>query len=69
MSAPYIKFADKKDPEFYKELRKRVNNYFKEKNISKYGNLNMVFKSVFMLSLYFIPFILMMTGVVDTTWA
>ena len=31
MSVPYIKFADKKNPEFYKELRKRVNSYFKEK--------------------------------------
>lgn len=68
MSVPYVKFADKKDPEFYKELRKRVNAYFKEKNISKYGNLNMVIKSIFMLSLYFVPFVLMMTGVVNTTW-
>ncbi|MCO4813763.1 MAG: fatty acid desaturase [Flavobacteriales bacterium] len=68
MSVPYIKFADKKNPEFYKELRKRVNSYFKEKNISKYGNLNMALKSAFMLALYFVPFILMMTGVVHTTW-
>jgi len=68
MSVPYVKFADKKNPEFYKELRKRVNTYFKEKNISKYGNLNMVIKSAFMLSLYFVPFILMLTGFVNTTW-
>jgi linoleoyl-CoA desaturase len=39
------------------ELRKNVNNYFKEKNISTKGNWRMVLKSIAMLSLYLAPFI------------
>ncbi|HIP32551.1 MAG TPA: acyl-CoA desaturase [Crocinitomicaceae bacterium] len=68
MSIPHVKFDNKKDPEFYKELRKRVNSYFTDNNISKYANLNMKIKSAFMLSLYFVPFVLMLTGVVDSNW-
>ncbi len=44
--------------QFYSELKKRVDAYFKENNISKYGNLNMYLKTVFMLSLYIIPYFL-----------
>lgn len=68
MSISVVKFDNKKSPEFFKELSKRVNHYFKSNNISKYGNWNMKFKTVFMLSLYLIPFILMLTGVVANTW-
>ncbi len=39
-----VKF-DAKKSEFAKVLRKRVNKYFKDKNISKYSNLNMVLKT------------------------
>ncbi|MGB0886818.1 MAG: fatty acid desaturase family protein [Vicingaceae bacterium] len=51
-----IKFNTKDRPEFVKELRKRVNGYFKENNKSKYANTNMVLKTIFMLSLYLIPY-------------
>lgn len=47
--------------EFYKVLRKRVNNYFKENGISRHANANMVVKTIFMISLYVIPFVLMLT--------
>ncbi|MDG1331304.1 MAG: acyl-CoA desaturase [Crocinitomicaceae bacterium] len=47
--------------DFYKVLRKRVNSYFKENNISRHANANMVVKSIFMISLYIVPFILMLT--------
>ena len=55
-------------PEFVKVLRKRVNSYFKENNISKNSNFSMHFKTVFMLSLFFIPFILLTINVVDSWW-
>ena len=45
-----------------KVLRKRVNSYFKENNISKNNNFNMIFKTIFMLSLYFVPYILILTS-------
>ncbi|MCB9195432.1 MAG: acyl-CoA desaturase [Flavobacteriales bacterium] len=68
MSLPIVKFDNKQSPEFFKELSKRVNQYFKSNNISKYGNLNMKLKTVFMLSLYLTPFVLMVTGVVTNIW-
>ena len=49
------------DPEskvFTNTLNKRVNDYFKENGISKYGNATMYVKTVVMLSLYIIPYIL-----------
>ena len=55
-------------PEFVKVLRKRVNIYFKENNKSKNSNFSMHFKTVFMLSLFFVPFILLTINVVDSWW-
>ena len=68
MSLEVIHFNTQDRPEFYKTLKKRVNQYFKENNKSRHGNVNMVLKSVFMISLYLTPFILMLTGVVTGTW-
>jgi len=56
-----IRFNLKDRPDFHKVLRKRVNKYFKDNNISKYANAGMVFKTVFMVSLYLVPFALMLT--------
>ena len=67
MPIPVVKFNTKDQPDFSKTLRKRVNNYFKENNISKYANWNMKIKSIVMISLYFVPMILMDTGVVTST--
>lgn len=68
MSIQAIKFNRKDRPEFVRELRKRVNQYFKENNISKYANWNMRVKTAFMVALYFTPLILMLTGVVTNLW-
>ncbi|MFB6307533.1 MAG: fatty acid desaturase, partial [Flavobacteriales bacterium] len=68
MNKPTVKFNTKNRVEFFKVLRQRVNNYFKENNLSKYGNLNMKFKTAFMLCLYFVPFILMVSGVFTSYW-
>jgi len=68
MSVPVVKFNMQDRPEFFKELRKKVNKHFKENNISKYANFNMKFKTVFMLCLYFVPLVLMITGVVSSLW-
>ena len=68
MSVPVVKFNTQDNSEYFKELRKRVNSYFKENEISKYANLNMKIKTIFMFSLYFTPFALMLTGVVTGFW-
>jgi len=64
MSATAVKFNLKDRPEFYPELKKRVNQYFKENNLSRHANYTMRFKTIFMISLYFIPFVLMLTGTI-----
>ena len=64
-----IRYNPKSEMEFVKELTKRVNGYFKENNISKFADGRMVFKTVFMLSLYFVPFLLVLTGILSGTWA
>lgn len=66
MKANIVRFNRQDQPEFYNELRKRVNNYLKENNISRYANTNMKIKTVFMLSLYFIPLLLLITGTVSS---
>lgn len=68
MSTPSVTFNKKDQPEFFKVLNKRVNQYFQDKGISKKGNLNMKIKTIFMLFLYFTPFVLMLTGVVTGFW-
>lgn len=51
--------VDQKD--FYKTLRARINAYFEHENISKQGDWTMHIKTVVMLSVYIIPFILILT--------
>ncbi|HYW94715.1 MAG TPA: fatty acid desaturase, partial [Bacteroidales bacterium] len=64
MSTTHIKFANKRQTEFVIDLRKQVNDYFKANQISKNGNITMVLKTIFMFSLYLIPYFMMITGVV-----
>lgn len=57
-----IKFVDpNKGRAFTTSLRKNVHDYFKDNNISTKGNYKMILKSVVMLSLYLLPFILILT--------
>lgn len=48
------------------ELKKRVDAYFKENNISKTGNINMYIKTIFMISAYVVPFTLLCTGIFES---
>ncbi|MBL4667760.1 MAG: acyl-CoA desaturase [Flavobacteriales bacterium] len=68
MDSLRIKFNTADRPEFVKELRKRVNAYFKENNISKYGNSNMVIKTIFMLSLYFVPYFFIIFNITENSF-
>jgi linoleoyl-CoA desaturase len=63
-----IKFTEKNRSEFFSVLRSRVNNYFEEHRIAKTGDYRMVIKSVFMLTLYIAPFIIICTDVLPV-WA
>lgn len=64
MQTPQLKFVtpDRDKNAFFVTLKKRVDAYFKENNISKHANTEMVFKTIFMLSLYFVPYAVIMSG-------
>jgi len=64
---PSIRFCSS-NKDFYSTLTLRVNEYFKSRNISKNGNSTMFIKTTFMFLLYFIPYGLMITGVVANIW-
>ncbi|MEL7118304.1 MAG: acyl-CoA desaturase [Bacteroidota bacterium] len=63
-----IRFNKQDRPEFIRELRARVDAYFKENKLSRHSNFSMVAKTAFMLGIYFIPLALMLTGVVSSFW-
>ena len=63
-----IKYGARNKPEFISELRDRVSTYFKDNNKSKYGGTSLALKSIFMLTLYLAPYLLMMTGVIQSFW-
>ena len=58
-----ISFNKADRPEFIKELREKVNNYFSENKISKYANFSMVLKTIILLSLYIAPYFLIVFNV------
>lgn len=61
-----IKFSPKNNPEFIRELRSKVNDYFDQRHLSKYGNAGMFVKVMLMSALYIVPYLLMVTGVVTS---
>lgn len=69
MKQKTVKFNRSLSPDFSKILKTRVNDYFTKNNIDRFGNFNMFFKSFVMLSIYFIPFILIVTSTVTNAWA
>ena len=64
---PKITFKLNRD--FQKSITAKVNDYFKEHNLTKYANGQMVFKTVFMFLLYFTPYALLFIGVFDSILA
>lgn len=68
MSTKLVKFNNKDNPDFYRTLNKRVNQYFREKNKTRFGDSRMVFKTVCMVLLYAVPLSLMLTGVLQSAW-
>jgi len=66
MSPIKIKFPNQKNPEFINELRQEVKKYFDVKGISRYGNASLIFKTVLMLLFYFVPFALILSGIVSS---
>ena len=58
---PIITFSKKDPTDFFKTIRTRVNAYFEENNIKKTGSFELHLKTIIMLSLYLVPFGLVLT--------
>ena len=57
-----IKFSNKTSTVFVKDLKKQVNTYFRESGISKHADIRMVFKTIAMLIITFVPYGLIMSN-------
>ena len=65
-----VKFVreNTREREFAYEVRKRVRAYFKDNNKSIYGNYTMYLKSLIILAIYIVPFIIILTAPISP-WA
>ena len=68
MTQTSIKYSNDKNIDFISLLRIRVKTYFDNHNLSRYANLNMVAKTIFMLSLYLTPYFLIISGIISNDW-
>ena len=57
-----IKFTNPEKSTFFPTLRQRVDQHFSSNNICKTGGSKIIYKALFMLSLYLIPYTMIMTG-------
>jgi linoleoyl-CoA desaturase len=49
-------------------LNKRVNDYFRQNDLTRHANTEMIVKSVIMFVLYFAPYAIILSGVVTGAW-
>jgi len=68
MDIKKVRFARPTANDFYSTVKLRVHEYFKENNISKHADGRMVFKTVFMIALYLVPYTLMLTLGLTNVW-
>lgn len=64
-----IRFVSQEKSQFYNTLHARVELYFKEKNLSKHANTEVVFKTIVLMSAYLLPLFLMMFFQPTWGWA
>ena len=62
-----VRFAPKKGEGFYDTLKKNIEVYFKENKINKHGNYKMVVKTFVIVSMYLIPYGVMVSGVASSS--
>ena len=63
-----VTFNNKINREFSQEVKKRVNAYFEEQNISKHANAAMVIKTAVILGVYWGAYALIMLGGLSLNW-
>ena len=61
-----LKFSKTAGTEFSSALKNKINQYFKTKQISRFGNRSMITKTVIMLLLFFAPLTIIDIGMVSS---
>jgi len=69
MIQPRYQAADASEKQFAKAVRTNVNAYFVEHGISPKGDARMAVKTVAMLALYFVPFVVLLAVPLTGWWA
>jgi linoleoyl-CoA desaturase len=57
-----VKFLNKDKSAFFAVLRENIDNYFETNQLEKTGNNSLILKAFFMLSLYLVPYFLIIFG-------
>jgi linoleoyl-CoA desaturase len=57
-----VKFAPRGKESFHEVVKARVNDYFESNNISQHSNSKMVIKTIAMVSMYFVPYAFIVSG-------
>lgn len=68
MNTPTVKFNKADRPEFFRVLRSRVQAHFEDTQQSRYADKRMVVKTVFMIALYTVPLLVILSGAVTQFW-
>lgn len=59
---PLVKFAPRNGVGFFDTLKARIDEYFKTNNLEMHGDTSMKWKSVIIISMYLIPYAVMVSG-------
>lgn len=62
MTSRKVKFLNRDKSSFFATLRGNIDEYFEENNLQKTGNNGLILKAVFMLSLYLVPYFILLTN-------
>jgi len=60
-----VKFAPRGSESFYDNVKKKVDEYFRTNEIVEHANIAMKLKTVAMLSMYFVPYLFIVTGLLS----
>lgn len=63
-----VNFSNNLNTDFFETVRKKVNEYFKTNNISRFGNYTMVIKTIVMILIYMVPYSVLMFGEIHNPW-
>lgn len=58
----HIRFLNKQETDFFKVLQDRVNHYFKSHGLKRDGGALLLAKSLFLLTVFVVPFIIVLTA-------